>query len=294
MLLRQEFAESHLLQRKQVPADLTGYLLHIRLTLPNTRPLDVMGVYVPHDSSTEATQFRQKLFDYLKVETAASEATGRHLLMGGDWNAVQRATDRHFKAARPGTKADTEFQAHLQDIGLTSAFGYEHHRPRSFIRSRQGIEDPAASRLDDRLCTPGGTLEKAAQQIKQTQVLQDFGLHGDTDHYPVALQMHYDDVFTTRPAPMPPRRQPIKRILRPISPTACQQWAHHVAAQHALQAQRLSKDMASATPDEAAAQHADMTQRMMHLINDSMEWPSQCYPPLRRTPPPLFLPHGTA
>lgn len=232
----------------------------------------VIGVYNPNDS-VGGREVRSLVYTYINGKQQTIQEEGGRLLLGGDWNAVQKAEDRHSMAARPGTAADSEFQKHLRDSNLTSIFGYDADRPWIYFRSSLEGGEQATSRRDDWLCSEGGDLQAAARNTPQKQVIQDIGLWPISDHYPVVLDVKYTDMFASFPAPLPPKRAPRRSILRLIAEPHRKRWADGVAAEYSWQASRLAVEMAGLQYEQAELLHEQFTEVHNYNASHGQRWP---------------------
>ena len=137
------------------------------------------------------------------------------MVLAGDWNAVQQASDRQPSAHL--NPMDKIFMTDLAAMGLQSVFALPDgslpaaSRMPSYERDcKQGKE--ASSRIDDFLCTRRCGLATAAATMEQPQVLTD-NVFRTSDHRPILLQFKYGDVFASPPT-QPPRRPPPRPALK--------------------------------------------------------------------------------
>ncbi len=86
-----DWAQGHLVRQHQPPAALQGYVSHISITMPDSMPLHIMAVYQPNGETWRITA-------YIKTTIALAHAAGGSVVLAGDWNAVQQASDRQPSA----------------------------------------------------------------------------------------------------------------------------------------------------------------------------------------------------
>ena len=91
-----DWAQGHLVRQHQPPAALQGYISHISITMPDSTPLHIMAVYQPNGETWRITQ--AQITAYIKTTIALAHAAGGSVVLAGDWNAVQQASDRQPSA----------------------------------------------------------------------------------------------------------------------------------------------------------------------------------------------------
>lgn len=101
-----------------VPDSIRGHIAHVRLSPPAGRPQDVVGAYMPTDSSEH--HIRCEADAYIEATTDACEQEGRTLISAGDWNATIRDVDRSTVGV---SAADREHRRMVQACQLAPAGG---------------------------------------------------------------------------------------------------------------------------------------------------------------------------
>ena len=117
LAIRSEWAQPHLLHRFSIPKQLEGHLVHIRIRMPDSKPLHIFAVY--RSNSGGWRDLHAILLQYFHEQLAAANAEGAQVIMGGDWNGVLRPSDR---SSGKVTRLDATFHASVAAFNLTSAF----------------------------------------------------------------------------------------------------------------------------------------------------------------------------
>ena len=132
LALHHSLNHPHVLTVHQTPTHLQGYLVHIHLSLPKSKPLHILGVYqeIAHDLRLD---IQDSIFEYIKNLTPDGLITaGDNVLIGGDFNATMLKSDR--SPSRPTANPfDTRYRNELHDADLRTAFEHYvmHPGPRS-------------------------------------------------------------------------------------------------------------------------------------------------------------------
>ena len=142
--IRSEWARPHYLHRFETPQNLLGYLVHIRISLPDSIPLHIIAVYRANTQDWEPKH--QHLTKYLT--TALNQITSKEeqVLLGGDWNGVLKTTDRSSGKTSP---LDSTLQTAFANLNLCSAFNDLPGRPHSYCAPHLNNTQPTTSRIDD-------------------------------------------------------------------------------------------------------------------------------------------------
>lgn len=141
------------LSAAEVPAQLAGYVAHVRLAPPGGRGLDIIGVYMP--TAPEEQHILQQAEEYICRASRLCKQRASTLIVGGDWNATLRDADRSTGGARP---ADNWLRALAEKAQLVPVGGLpakpDQPRPPTYWQHVVGGE-PVTSRIDDILvCLP--------------------------------------------------------------------------------------------------------------------------------------------
>ncbi|GAB4823237.1 hypothetical protein N2152v2_010283 [Parachlorella kessleri] len=127
------------------PPSLQGYVAHIRLTSPTSRPLEVVGVYLPGDDKA-----KQKLiYEYITAADGRCKTEGTTLLVGGDFNANLFPEDRSSGQTR---NADQRYRQFVSATHLCPLTGWEANRQHTYWQKR--ASPSASSRIDNLLKSP--------------------------------------------------------------------------------------------------------------------------------------------
>ena len=181
--IKERWAQDHLIRKAAVPSDLVGYLLHVRIQLPASDPIHVVGVYRPNGPGSRPVHDR--ITNHLKGQMVAAGPRAQWLI-GGDLNATQRAPDRTSLKFHP---IDQQLCDDIRYLNLDSAFARPSGpTPVSFKQDRLH-SDGVSSRIDDWLCVPGSTMLASVRAVPQTEVVADPELDGESDHSPVPLKV---------------------------------------------------------------------------------------------------------
>lgn len=219
-----DFAQPHLLRTIQPPASLRGYMCHVSISLPDSKPLHVLAVYQPNHPGWQAV--RAGITAYIQRAKAAVLACGGELLLAGDWNSVQQPADRQPQPRM--TPMDNSFVRDMALLDMQSAFaGMEGslnpdgRRPSFQRQSKQGVE--SASRIDDFLCIRRCGLAAAAERLPQPELITDMFTEC-SDHRPVQLDFRYKDIFNS-PPPVRVQRPPPRPAFKPLSQQQMGAWS---------------------------------------------------------------------
>ena len=177
LALHHSLNHPHVLTVHQTPTHLQGYLVHIHLSLPRSKPLHILGVYqeTAHDLRAD---IQDSIFEYINNLTPDGFTNdGDNILIGGDFNATLFDTDRNPSRATTSS-FDTQYRRKLHDTNLDTAFRH-HPGPRSHSFSQDREPSPSTSRIDDWLCSHG-TLDNYVIHT-QPQILQSPYTEG-SDH----------------------------------------------------------------------------------------------------------------
>ena len=251
--IKEEWAQDHLISKEKVPSDLFGYLLHLRIQLPASDPLHIVGVYRPNGSGSRP--IRDRITSHLKGQMTAAGPSAQWLV-GGDLNATQRAIDRTSLIFHP---IDRQFCEDMTHLNLSSAYA----RPSgpaqmSFKQDRLHCEG-VSSRIDDWLCTSGSTLLSSVRAVPQTEIIVAPDLDGESDHNPVMLKVPYRSLFACLPPTPPPPMPRPAALRRPFPAALLTQWSDGVRAADGPTAARIAArcERLLAGPNPVAAETYD-------------------------------------
>jgi exonuclease III len=207
LAIRSEWAQPHLLHRFSIPKQLEGHLVHIRIRMPDSKPLHIFAVY--RSNSGGWRDLHAILLQYFHEQLAAANAEGAQVIMGGDWNGVLRPSDR---SSGKVTRLDTTLQAAVATLNLTSAFSTFSQAQRTHSYQCANLTGPrTTSRLDDWLLPVGSSLLPAITQGPQVLTAEWTAL---SDHRPVILTLPAAALFScppTEPAKPVPRKPVLQR-----------------------------------------------------------------------------------
>ena len=143
LAIRSEWASPHHLRRFETPKPLLGHLVHVCISLPDSKPFHLVAVYRSNSKTWKVTQ--QALDGYLATAVTRATERGEEMLLGGDWNAVAHITDR---SSGNITTLDTALQATFEKLNLCPTFHNLPTRPHSY-RSAHLHGPSTTSRIDD-------------------------------------------------------------------------------------------------------------------------------------------------
>jgi exonuclease III len=201
------------------PHDLQGYLQHIELHLPASKPLHIIGVYCSVTKSqgdeamcTPAAHiYRSSIYkhiiatmkDSLQAMRAGQTERQYHVVVAGDFNAAAHPPDRpgtqsrckgKHPANKPCRNPDCMHQAFLHETkaaGLAPTQDQAEHRPPTYDKlTAAGVRTPT-SRIDDIITT-------AADQAKHSTAIIDTS-SWDTDHDGLRWTCPYQALQMTPP-----------------------------------------------------------------------------------------------
>lgn len=174
----------HSLSKPEVPAHLHGHLSHVRLNPPGSRPLDIIGVYMP--SASDEQHIRGLAGEYIHQTVQRCTTTGSTLVLAGDWNATQRDADRSTRRSSP---TDVEHRQLVADARLVPAGGHptDPNQPNEPTYRQQVVSgDAVCSRIDEVfVCLP--TLPDAAAWKPADWEVPAAG--GNSDHEPLVVHL---------------------------------------------------------------------------------------------------------
>ena len=194
------------------PEHLQGYFTHLEISLPDSLPLHVIGVY-QETAHPLAIPVQISIFEYIST---LSSRTDISLLIGGDFNAVNQPCDRNPIPEHP-SPLDRGFQDYLFTLSLQSAFPpAEVRRPMSF---QQDSARGSASRIDDwlspQVCPH---LALPVPQILPTQ------FSDGSDHAPILLTTLHARYFLATLPQQSPMPTPSPNFRLPLLPSHIVQW----------------------------------------------------------------------
>lgn len=150
----------HSVHEVPTPAELQGYLVHVRLAPPHGRPLEIIGVYMP--TAAEEQEIRAAINSYIMCASQHCAQQGTTLITGGDWNATLHNSDRSTGTCRG---CDIAHRQMVTEAGLVPAGGMHSNREPTYRQHTAGAT-AVRSRVDDvLLClhtlpAPAATVEE--------------------------------------------------------------------------------------------------------------------------------------
>jgi exonuclease III len=231
--LHPRLSQSHISIVHKTPPHLHGYLAHLQLNLPESKPLHILGVYQETDSLSRS-RIQDSIFEYITNLTPDGYATPTdNVLIGGDFNATLYDSDRTSHLC---SSFDRRYRQHVHDARLDTAFT-DHPGPRSHSYSQDTFSSPSTSRIDDWLCTHGTIAHHIIHT--QPQTLQSPYIEG-SDHLPVLLHVPHATFFAC-PIPHTPPPQPRpSQFIRPFPKDPLLAWQRLCDATNGNQAHELA------------------------------------------------------
>jgi exonuclease III/ribonuclease HI len=201
-----------------------GYLLPIKITLPYSETLILVGTYLPNPDTTGTTQestrrdramsCMQKLLEYTRT-------TKQQIIVAGDMNAVLQERDRQ---ERNLNRSDIEWQQLTEKHNLTSLPAKMDCLDFTF---RKAFSADATSRIDDILYAGryiGNNIIHHAEVINTVGAL--------LDHNALHIALNINNMNIIAPSDPPPQARDTKMLLeRPIKPEHQKTFRATVAAQ---------------------------------------------------------------
>ena len=180
-----------------VPAQLQGYLSHVRLTPPAGRPLDIIGVYLPSDADEQHT--RRAAGTYILEISRACAQQGRTLVLAGDWNATLRNADRSTGSQHHVDTAHRELAATCQ-LAPAGGIPTDPTEPREPTYCQHVVGGQAVrSTIDDVLiCLPTLPDEVTKWAPAPWQIP---AAGGNSDHEPYEVRLPCSALGYVRPPP---------------------------------------------------------------------------------------------
>ena len=180
-----------------VPAQLQGYLGHVRLTPPAGRPLDIIGVYLPSDADEQHT--RRAAGTYISEISRACAQQGRTLVLAGDWNATLRNADRSTGSQHHVDTAHRELAATCQ-LAPAGGIPTDPTEPREPTYCQHVVGGQAVrSTIDDVLiCLPTLPDEVTKWAPAPWQIP---AAGGNSDHEPYEVRLPCSALGYVRPPP---------------------------------------------------------------------------------------------
>ena len=155
--------------------------------------LSVVSLYLPSGSSAEERQrFKFEVMDWIRPKFAAMLASGRKVVLCGDWNIAHTAMDiRNAKSNEKNSGFLPEERAWLtqvfDEVGFVDVFRRLDERPERYTwwsNRGQAWAKNVGWRLDYQIATPGIAATAKAAEI---YVDQRF-----SDHAPLAIDYDFD------------------------------------------------------------------------------------------------------
>ena len=170
------------------PKDVVGRMVVLRLLTTTSNPVTLVAVYSPHDTTACDDDHPVEKFNAALAQVIQeARKRGDTILLGGDFNAVTRPTDR---SSGKLTTRDTKW-AHFTKVHGIRTENNDAERPHTYTADHS---PSTSSRIDDWY-----TWERLAHTIN-TKVTD---VEGHTsDHVPVTVTMDSPD--TEEPQPPPP------------------------------------------------------------------------------------------
>ena len=168
----------------RLPASITGFMVQVDITLPDSAPLSIVGMYCPHTLPA-----RQHIYaEFAKLNSRTQEQR-RTLLVAGDFNATLWDTDRATGTTYAG---DRHHRGFAQDHNLSPVDTPSGGRAYTF---RAGRGERMLSRIDDVLTNAPLAAESRVETIDMT---------GRTsDHDALAASVPFTSLGVLPPLPEP-------------------------------------------------------------------------------------------
>lgn len=187
-----ELADLGVTQEFRPPEHLEGYLNHIELLLPMSKPLHVVGVYCPSGGPGDI-YIRRQIYQSIEQHLAKHQHQDSTTLILGDFNATLANMDR---ATGRATAVDKEHRAFVQRTSLHPTEPIQTNEARQYTYFASTYRTPT-SRLDDILTNlPPLT---TTDDKWETSAIDTSGWN--TDHNGLMLSAPYG---TLQMAPPPP------------------------------------------------------------------------------------------
>jgi hypothetical protein len=196
------------LTRMEVPQGLHGYLAHVRLAPPHSRPLEIICIYAP----VAETDTMDAIENYIIAarERCLRPCTATTLLLGGDYNATSYDSDRSSLRAGP---ADTRYRHLTQRLNLCPATGAGAGTGRAHTYRQQVADDPTSSRIHNLLVCLDTLPEPATEDSWQACSHDIIPCGAGDDHNNLVIDTPHAALGYTAP-PSPPSTTPKPRTPR--------------------------------------------------------------------------------
>jgi exonuclease III len=247
-----------------VPNTLHGYIVHIKISYPNSNPLHIIGTYcTPTDND-----IRTNIYDTLnqKVKTIAYD--NEQLLLAGDWNAVLTPVERSCNKLHP---QDHRHIAFIKELGLTPLCHPRTDTPRPFTYTAHGYSDVATNtfaRLDDVYILRN-------EENKLSDITREYILTtaGTSDHHPLMHHIH-PATITVFPPAAPTEHTGINdehKIKFPLSEEQLAKAKDALQMYHTVASAMLAKDIADIKNDLMRKLNGDWTAgSLTNIQNNTM------------------------
>ncbi len=165
-----------------------GFMLHVTLTLPESTPLHVIGVYCPHN-----TIVRRRIYWIIQHLLHKQIPLAETIMVAGDFNATARKCDRTGLSCR----ADQLHQDFLESSGLTPMDQPQQRDVPRHFTYRKGMSNLPCSRIDDILInrTP-----QALAGMDITAHVQDM-TGSSSDHNILRVETPFSSIHLLPPLP---------------------------------------------------------------------------------------------
>lgn len=145
LAVRRSFIKNQYLSKHSVPNPLRGFLAHVSLHSPHSRPLHIVGAYCPQMSSPDWGPVQQAIFSHVQGLAAVARRAGSRLFLAGELNVVLHASHRSHGRL---LAQDIAFQACLENYELVNCFTGPPTQMPHTCRSEQWSARYSSSRID--------------------------------------------------------------------------------------------------------------------------------------------------
>ncbi len=191
-----------------LPTYTKGYLTHVTINTSETHTLQIVAVYMPHNTAEETNTvcLRSQIYNVLQQILDKAKELNQPVIMVGDWNAVTKPNQRHTGLMTP---LDMQMLRFASKNNLIETATDQHTR--TMFKYNNGKLTKESAKLDTAL------LMSKTETTKKLNMVT-LAMEGTSDHNPVLITTNRHDTPLTIPPPVTTKHTlPKEELKRPWS-----------------------------------------------------------------------------